>query len=151
MSEPRASRPGFVGYGVPSEAEGMLPWSWAEEQLVSAHNYWASTVGPHASPIWAVWRDGGLVFSCGAQSRKARDLARDPRLVVHLESGAEVVILEGAAEQVEPSPELIAAYSEKYGPTEPDAGNWYAVRPRRVLAWREADYPRSATRFDFPG
>jgi Pyridoxamine 5'-phosphate oxidase len=149
MSEPRASRPSFGGYGVPKGPEGMVSWSWVEERLVPAHNYWVATVGPHASPIWAVWHDDSLVFSCGASSRKARDLARDARIVVHLESGAEVVIVEGAAEKIEPAPALIEAYSAKYGATDPGVGNWYRVTPRRVLAWREEDYPQSATRFDF--
>jgi Pyridoxamine 5'-phosphate oxidase len=149
VSEPRASRPSFGGYGVPTGPEGMVPWGWVEERLVPAHNYWVSTVGPHASPVWAVWDDGSLVFSCGASSRKARDLARDHRIVVHLESGAEVVIVEGTAEKIEPTSGLIDAYSAKYGPTDPGVGDWYRVTPQRVLAWREEDYPKSATRFDF--
>ena len=119
------------------------------DRLAGAHNYWIATTGPHASPVWAIWRDNGLVFSSGARSRKARDLAADPRLVVHLESGAEVVIVEGAAEQIEPSDELMEQYSAKYGPTEATVGNWYFVRPRRVLVWTEASYPKDATRFDF--
>ena len=149
MSEPHASRPSFGGYGVPTGPDGMLPWSWVEERLRAAHNYWAATAGPHASPIWALWREDTFVFSCAATSRKARDLARDPRLVVHLESGAEVVIVEGEADQIAPTQEILAEYAEKYGPVEAEIGNWYRVRPRRVLAWREDDYPRSATRFDF--
>ena len=149
MSEPRATRPSFGGYGVPTDPDGMLPWSWAEARLAAAHNYWVATVGPHVSPVWAVWRDGAIVFSCGPTSRKARDLARNPRLVVHLESGAEVVIVEGRATRIDPTPELMAAYSEKYGPTDPAVGRWYRVEPERALAWREEDYPRSATRFDF--
>jgi pyridoxine/pyridoxamine 5'-phosphate oxidase len=127
----------------------MLPWSWVEERLRDAHNYWAATAGPHASPIWALWREDTFVFSCAPTSRKARDLARDTRLVVHLESGAEVVIVEGDAEQITPTDGILAEYAEKYGPVEAEIGNWYRVRPRRVLAWREDDYPRSATRFDF--
>jgi hypothetical protein len=127
----------------------MLPWSWAEQQLAAAHNYWVATSGPHASPVWGVWQDATLVFSCGAASRKARALAADPRIVVHLESGAEVVIVEGRAEQISISPELLAAYAEKYGPVSAEVGNWYRLAPTRVLAWREEDYPRSATRFDF--
>jgi pyridoxine/pyridoxamine 5'-phosphate oxidase len=149
MNEPKATRPSFGGYGVPADADGMLSWSWADERLTAAHNYWVATAGPHASPIWAVWRDRTIIFSCSSTSRKARNLARDPRLVVHLESGADVVIVEGSADQIEPTAELMAAYSEKYGPTDPQVGNWYRVQPARVLAWREADYPRSATRFDF--
>src|SRR5205814_2209208 len=82
----------FPGYGVPDDAGGMLPWSWAEGRLASAHNYWVATAGPgpHASPVWGLWQGGGFLFSCGQRSRKARDLAQDPRVVVHLESGDEV-------------------------------------------------------------
>jgi pyridoxine/pyridoxamine 5'-phosphate oxidase len=127
----------------------MLPWSWADDRLRNAHNYWIATAGPHASPIWALWQEGAFVFTCGRTSRKARELARNPRLAVHLERGAEVVIVEGEAEQIAPSPEILAEYAVKYGPVEAEIGNWYRVRSRRVLAWREDDYPRSATRFDF--
>ncbi len=149
LSEPRASRPSFPGYGVPEDDDGMLPWSWAEERLADAHNYWLATVGPHASPVWALWRDGGIVFSCGARSRKARDLARDPRLVVHLESGDEVVIVEGEAEPTVATDEVIDEYERKYDFRASAGEGWYRVIPRRVFAWREKDYPRSATRFDF--
>jgi pyridoxine/pyridoxamine 5'-phosphate oxidase len=127
----------------------MLPWSWADERLAAAHNYWIATGGPHASPIWALWDESTLVFSCGAPSRKARELAKDPSCVVHLESGAEVVIVEGEAERIDVTPELLDAYSAKYGHTEASVGLWFRVQPRRVLAWREDDYPQSATRFDF--
>jgi hypothetical protein len=148
MSEPRASRPSLGGYGVPAETEGMLPWSWVEERLAAAHNYWIATAGPHASPIWALWDERTLVFSCGAPSRKARELARDPRCVVHLESGAEVAIVEGEAERIEATPALVEAYAAKYGGTDASPGVWFRVHPTRVLAWREDDYPQSATRFD---
>jgi hypothetical protein len=131
----------------------MLPWAWAEERLVAAHNYWVATAsverGPHATPVWGLWRDGVFVFSCGPESRKARDLEADARLVVHLESGDDVVTIEGAAERTEPTPELLAAYGAKYGAFDPAIGNWYVVRPRRAFAWQEATFVRSPTRFDF--
>jgi hypothetical protein len=149
VSEPTPRRPGFPGYGVPEEAAGMLPWAWADERLGAAHNYWIATIGPHASPVWGLWRDGTFLFSCGARSRKARDLTRDPRLVVHLESGDEVVIVEGVAEPVSATEADVEEYERKYA-YKPDPGEgWYRVDPRRVLAWREQDYPGSATRFDF--
>ena len=85
------------------------------------------------------------MFTCGATSRKARDLARDPRLVVQLESRAEVVIVEGEADQIAPTSAILAEYVEKYGPVEAEIGNWYGVRPRRILAWRE-DTTRGARR-----
>jgi len=132
----------------------MLLWSWAEERLAAARNYWIVTGsgarGPHATPVWGLWDGGGVVFSCGHGSRKARNLEADPRLVVHLESGDDVVIVEGEAERIEPDEALLAAYADKYQPVDPEIGNWYRVRTRRVLAWQEASYPGNATRFDFP-
>jgi len=127
----------------------MLPWSWAAERLAKAHNYWVVTSGPHASPVWALWRDGALVFSCGARSRKARELAKDPRIVVHLESGDEVVIVEGRVEPAIADDSLIDEYERKYNFHAEAGEGWYRVAPKRVLAWTEADYPKNATRFDF--
>jgi hypothetical protein len=150
MSEPTARRPSFPGYGVPDDPDGMLPWAWADERLAASRNYWLATAGPHASPVWGLWRDCELHFRSGARSRKARDLARDPRLVVHLESGDDVVIVEGAAESTVATENDVEEYERKYD-FRPEAGEgWYRVRPHRALAWREVDYPRSATRFDFP-
>ena len=136
-------------YGVPDDEGGLLPWGWAEQRLASAHNYWIATSGPHASPVWALWRDGAVVFSCSPRSRKARELARDPRVVVHLKSGDEVVIVEGDAERVAADDVLIDEYERKYAYRADPGEGWYRVVPRRVLAWTEPGYPRDATRFDF--
>jgi len=147
---PRATRPTFGGgYGVPEDDDGMLPWSWAAERLAQAHNYWVATSGPHASPVWALWRDGAIVFSAGLTSRKARELARDPRIVLHLESGDEVVIVEGRAESISADQAILDEYERKYAFRPEPGEGWYRVAPRRVLAWTEAGYPRDATRFDF--
>jgi len=149
VSEPTPRRPTFPGYGIPDDMSGLLPWSWADDRLRAAHNYWVATVGPHASPIWGLWQDGGLLFSCGRESRKARALARDPRIVVHLESGDEVVIVEGGAEPVSATEADIDAYEAKYAFRADPGEGWYRVVPRRAFAWQEATYPNSATRFDF--
>jgi pyridoxine/pyridoxamine 5'-phosphate oxidase len=153
MTEPRASRAGFPGYGITTDVEGMLPWSWAVERLAVAHNYWVATAsaerGPHAMPVWGLWRDGAFVFNTGAESRKARNLAADPRVVVHLESGDEVVVLEGVVERVPATAELVDEYDAKYSFRTEVGSSWYSVRPRRAYAFRERDYPQSATRYDF--
>ena len=153
MSAPRASRASFPGYGISEDADGLLEWSWAEERLAASRNYWIVTAspegGPHAMPVWGLWHDGGFVFSTGASSRKSRNLVADPRIVVHLESGDEAVILEGAAAEIEPPEAVVAAYAVKYQPVDPEIGRWYLVRPRRAYAFRERDYPQSATRFDW--
>jgi hypothetical protein len=127
----------------------MLPWSWAAERLAKAHNYWVATVGPHATPVWALWRDGALVFSCSARSHKALDIARDPRVVIHLESGAEVVIVEGKAEPTKVDTSMLDEYERKYAFRPESADGWFRVELKRVLAWTEAAYPKDATRFDF--
>ena len=121
MREPRATAPRIPpGYGVPTDASGgeRLPWSWAAEQLRSARNYWVCTVRsdgrPHAVPVWAVWLDEAVWFSTNRRSAKARNLQRDPRLLVHLESGDDTVILEGEAEAVEEL-DALRRYAEAYG------------------------------------
>jgi hypothetical protein len=154
VTEPTASRPTFPpGYGISSEPEGMLPWSWAEERLAAARNYWVVTVrpdgSPHAAPVWGIWIDGAVVFSTARESRKGRNLARDRRVVVNLESGEEVVILEGEVDGVALDARMADAYEAKYDYRPGGEGDWFALRPRVAYAWLERDYPRSATRFAF--
>lgn len=147
------------GYGIASGADGLLPWSWADERLTASRNYWiitADVVGrPHAMPVWGVWLDAAVWFSTDPGSRKARNLAARPGIVVHLESGDEVVIVEGAAQEVGDRGALepfARAYNGKYGhvfdPEHP-IGVVYRVRPRAVLGWAEADFPSTATRWRF--
>jgi hypothetical protein len=94
------------------------------------------------------WIDDAVVFSTSPESRKGRNLAHDPRVVVHLESGDEVVIVEGEVETIGLDDRIAGAYEAKY-----DSGNpeplWYRVPPRIVYAWLETAYPRSVTRFSF--
>ena len=88
------------GYGVAGPEAGLLPWSWAEERLRGAWRYWVVTVSPdgepHAMPVWAVWLDDALWFSTGGRSRKARNLRREPRCVVHTD-GEDPVVVNGTA------------------------------------------------------
>ncbi len=162
-SEPKVTRPRMpVDYGIhPLEAGGLIPRSTVTDQLVNARNYWAVTTGqgrPHAMPVWAIWLDGALYFSTDRASRKSRNLATNPEIVMHLESGDDVVILEGTAEEIT-DPELLArfadAYEAKYQirPVTDGSAPIYGLRPRVVHAWLEQDFPRTATswRFDRSG
>ena len=94
-------------------------------------------------------------FGTDRRSRKARNLATNQGTVIHLESGDDAVILEGVAEETADRSfvgRIDAAYLAKYKMrlTEaPGAVVIYAVRPRVALAWRERDFPRSATRWRF--
>jgi Pyridoxamine 5'-phosphate oxidase len=146
-----------VGYGIATDSAGMLPWSWAEERLVSSRSYWVCSTRPdgrpHAVPVWGLWIDGAVVFSTDPESVKARNLAARSQVVVHLESGDDVVIVSGAVVRLGPEEMpagFVDAYEAKYGHrldiTDPGFG-FYGVRTAYVLAWREADFPTSATRF----
>ena len=134
----------------------MLDWNWAAERLERAHNYWLCTTAtagtPHARPVWALWMADRLCFSTDPEGSKGRNIARDPRVSVHLDSGDEVVIVEGVAESLprELADSIPAAYHSKYEweVAVGDSG-WYAVAPVRAYAWTEADFPSTATRFDF--
>jgi hypothetical protein len=145
------------GYGVPTDASGaeLLPWTEAERRLLEARNYWICSTRadgrPHAVPVWGLWRDGALVFSTSRSSQKGRNLAARPDAVAHTESGDDVVILEGAVEEIDLTPELADAYSAKYGlRPEPAADDvWLALRPRVAQTWLEREFARTATRWSF--
>jgi pyridoxine/pyridoxamine 5'-phosphate oxidase len=149
----RARRPSFgPGYGISADEDGLLDWEWAAERLAAARNYWVVTASPrgrpHAAPVWGLWRDGAFVFGTGPESRKGRNIAANPRVVVHLESGDEVVSFEGEVEYVEATDEFLDENEAKYAVRPAGGPGWCSVRPQWALAWRERDYPRSATRFD---
>ena len=151
MRRVRRRRPGFdPGYGISDSEEGMLDWSWAEQRLAASRNYWIVTAdedgAPAAAPVWGVWVDGAVYFGTNPRSQKGRNLARDPRVLVHLESGDEVVILHGEVELTELEDSIADAYEAKYDHRPPGL---LKVRPRLALAWLETDYPTTATRFDF--
>jgi hypothetical protein len=154
----KPERPSIDDYGIATGPEGLLDWDYVVEQMTASRNYWVVTVRPdgrpHAMPIWGVWLDDAVFFSTGDNSVKARNLAADPRLVVHSESGDDAVILEGVAVRDPLSPDLhgrlVAAYAAKYDmkPEDlPGPDGWYALRPATALAWQERDYPNTATRF----
>jgi hypothetical protein len=158
--EPRVERPRFdPGYGVPASEEGLLPWEWAEAQLVAARNYWVCTTRPdgrpHASPVWAIWLEGRLCFSCSPRSVKGLNLARNRSAAVHLESGDDVVIVEGTTTLLVDEA-LFARFADAYAAKYEwriERGNEdmpvHELTPRVGFAWREEEFPRSATRYVF--
>jgi nitroimidazol reductase NimA-like FMN-containing flavoprotein (pyridoxamine 5'-phosphate oxidase superfamily) len=151
---PKASRPYMGGYDVPEASRGMVPWEWARERLGRSHNYWLATArrdgAPHAMPVWGVWVGGAWYCSTGAGTRKARNLAENPRCVVCNEDAAEAVILEGVARRLPDAgvPRQVRAdYQAKYGWDL--TGPVFEVRPRVVFAMPEQDFPAGVTRWDF--
>ena len=145
------------GYGMPTGAKGLLPWRWAEERLRRSHNYYVVTVRPdatpHAMPVWGIWVDGRFVFSTGAQSRKARNLAANTSCVVCTEESAEAVIVEGTASTLTDARRLAAIapfYARKYKSytLDPKMGPIFEVVPDVVFGMCEAKF-KAATRWTF--
>lgn len=157
-SDPVPGRPRrMTEYGVPATLEGLLPWSWAAERLAGSRNYWVSTADargvPHAAPVWGVWLDGTFLFDTGLDSRKARNLAGQPRVVVTTEQASEAVMLHGVAERVGEGGTIeahLAAYEAKYGSRPP--GTRFLVRPLVAFGFIEdaAHFGASATRWEWP-
>lgn len=152
--------PGSYGILPASKGHGLLAWEWVTERMERARNYWVSTSGssgaPHAMPVWGVWVNDSFYFAADRLSRKSRDLMHNPKAVLHLESGDEVVILECNAEEVAGSAELrevAEAYFAKYAiklELTPEALRTNAVfvlRPTVAYAWEERDFPGTATRW----
>ncbi|MEX1248957.1 MAG: pyridoxamine 5'-phosphate oxidase family protein [Anaerolineales bacterium] len=158
MTPAKPSRPDMPGYGIVGEKEGagLLPWSFAEERMAKARNYWIGTVSPdgrpHAAPVWGLWHASAFYFSTGSHSRKGRNLAAQPAVSVHSESGDEAVMFEGHVEKVSDKALLKAldkAYKGKYGLPMQVPGIIFQLNAERVFAWREKDFPESATRWIF--
>ena len=160
-AQPVADRPEFPAtYGIDRAAvSGILPWDGVREQLTAARNYWLATTRPdgrpHVAPVWGLWLDEVFVFSTDPASVKGKNMAAQAAVAVHLESGDNVVILEGAAETLTDHSVLerfVAAYKVKYD-IEMDITNAdygvYSVRPVTAQAWLESDFPATATRWKF--
>ena len=160
--ETRASRPYMPGYGLlgPDEGTGLLPWPWAEQRLTSSRNYWVVSVWPdgrpHAMPVWGLWHEGAFWFSSSKGSRKARNLAAEPRCVVTTEDASDPVVMEGSAELVtdlDALATMLALENAKYDTNytiellDPDVNAVYRVRPRWAFGLRQDDFTGSPTRW----
>jgi PPOX class probable F420-dependent enzyme len=136
--------------------DDAMTWAEVAERLGAARTYWLGTTtpagAPHAAPVWGAVSDGTLYLYSERSTVKARNLAADPRAVVHLESGEDVLIVRGTAEDVgalSAVPSVVAALTAKYSRpqdrqylpvADPDFDVVYAIRPQSAMAWRLEDY-----------
>jgi hypothetical protein len=131
-------------YGQRSD-RAPLAWSWVEEQLAAAGTYWVvgqSRGHPHPRPVWGVWDEQRLHLSVGSPVLR-RALRAHPAATVHLDSGTDVVIVEGLATEVtSTAPAAVEAYNRKYDwdYRTADYGELTVVAPVTVLAWRTAGW-----------
>jgi hypothetical protein len=161
-TNPAPDQPRMFG-GPTGSAE--LPWTWATERLTRARTYWIATTRPtgqpHSRPIWGIWLNSAFYFSTG--SLAAQNLIIQPAITVHLESGSEVVIIEGTAQQVTDASllsQIVSLYNQKYHwNLDPNQlpGPFYAVHPQVAFGWHfeesattpESSALENATRWHF--
>ena len=166
-------------------ADGLPPVDWdaVVEKLDAgaapapdAHNArttWLATVNedgsPHVTAVGALWLDGAYWFQTGAGTRKARNVARDPRCSIALSILDADVVMEGDASRVTEPGEIARvakAWADGGWPAEPDARgagitapfnapalgpppwNVYRVNPRAATVVLAAE-PGGLTRFTF--
>lgn len=155
-ARPRADRPrgGYWNLAAPPG----LDWSWAERRLIDARNYWVVSTRPDGSPyaraVWGVWwPEGSFVFDSMSLDR---NLARDPRVEVHLDDADECVIVGGVAERLT-DPDELRRFLDEHNPKYDDDA-WSMERPPRwpwkvraqvAFGIRQVAFSESATRWRF--
>jgi PPOX class probable F420-dependent enzyme len=153
------------GYGIvgPTAGRGLLPWAWADERLARSHDYWLATARPdgrpHLMPVWAVWHDRALWFSCSVGSRKTANLRAEPRCSLATDNAYEPVVLEGVAEVVTDAEVLAATLARenaKYGTdyglemVDPALNTTFRVGAVWVFSLDESDFTGTPTAWRFP-
>jgi hypothetical protein len=165
------------GYGAP-----MISWTRIREVLASTlpqapdtggpnrHTAWLATTAvdgtPHVRPVGVMSLDDTWYFSSGPDTRKTRNLVRDPRCVLNIATHPFDVVIAGRAERVTESAELQgfaeaaalggwparvegdAVTAEFNAPSAgPPPWHVYRIIPRTVHAFGTAE-PFGAARFD---
>ena len=148
---------------VPDATTTRLTWPEVADRLSPARIYWLHTTGPTGAPqVTAVWAvvAGDRVYLYSARSTvKARNLERDPRVAIHLESGSDVVIVYGVLTDLGTPgdwPAVVDAFATKYD--EPDDQPYlpgadpafdvvYVLEPHRALLWTLPDSEASLRRW----
>lgn len=167
MNQPQSDRPEFPeGYGLPKTSDGQLSWSQVEPKLAAAKHYWLASVRPdgrpHSVPRWGVWVDGRFYYDGAPTTRHSRNAQANPQVTLTLESGTDVVIIEGTSTATRAEADglgaQIAAAFEKYHDdgyspaadawSGDDGGGLRVIVPERALAW--TSFPTDCTRFRWP-
>ncbi len=164
------------------KADGLPPVDWAAvvaklaagsapaPGAVNSRTTWLSTVNedgsPHVTAVGALWLDHTFWFQTGAGTRKARNVARDPRCLIAVDP--DVVIEGDAARVTEPGAvaRIAKAWADSGWPAEPDDSgsgitapfnapsqgpppwNVYRIEPRSATVV-SATEPGGLTRFRF--
>jgi len=164
MTMPKISRP-KLPKGYADKPVSYVEWNWVAEQMTNAEYYWLSSVRPngqpHVVPRWGAFIDNKFYYDGSPETRHARNISENPHVTLHLESGYQVVIMEGTSKPAgKPGPELAKKLSQvitnKYAsqgyspePNQWDEGGLYVFTPSQCLAW--TSFNEDPTKFMFEG
>ena len=108
---------------------------------------------PHAMPVWYLWRDGKVLFHTGPESKKLRNLRKNDRISVVVDTKTapyKVVVIEGTARELTGdlnlSHEVAIHYlgqkmGEAYAARSSEPSRLVEVTPTKVISW---DYARES-------
>jgi hypothetical protein len=156
--EPKATRLTVPGYEPSAKRAELLPWKWAAERLKKSRQYWIATTRPDGTPhlmiIWGAWLDDSFWFSTGASSRKARNLATNPKCAIGTDDAAKAAIIEGTVEMIDAQgaefEKFATAYEKKYAWNLREmAQPVYRFRPSVGFGLFEKKFKQTATRWLF--
>lgn len=151
-SIPKPKRLQIRDYGIEPSNQGMLGWDNVREWMLKPRNYWIATTrpngNPHSVPIWGIWLEDVFYFG-GGRTQKVVNMEHNPNVVVHTESGFDMVIIEGVVFEIpEEFQEIIddeyeSKYNLRHGPTV-----WW-VDMRKVMAWDGNNFKDTPTKWLF--
>jgi general stress protein 26 len=145
-------------------------WDETRRALESAELFWICTVRhdgrPHVTPLVAVWLDGAIHFSTGADEQKALNLDRNPHVILMTgcnswERGLDVMVEGDAVKVTEEAVlrRLAEAWARKWdgrwryeardGALHHDRGAAivFSVAPAKVLAFGKGRFSQTRHRF----
>jgi general stress protein 26 len=134
-----------------AEADGLPPieWSQVEPQLADllTHDdpqspnrvtFWLTTLNadgsPHVTSVGALWHVGSCWFQTGEHTRKAKNIARDPRCTVSVATKGFDVMVSGEAQRVA-DPKIVAEIAALWARR---FGNRHHRALQRADAWTAA-------------
>ena len=107
----------------------LVDWSMVTKRLAEGmtqapstggpdrHTCWLATIhadgSPHVTGIGAIWVDDGFWFETGERTRKARNIARDPRCTLSIATREFDLVVEGEASRIT-DPPIVAAMAERW-------------------------------------
>jgi hypothetical protein len=113
-------------------------------RLEHAVDAWVATADggvPCLVPLSFHWDGAALYLSTLETNPTARNLTANGRVRLTLGETRDVVLIEGVASVVEPSPEVVSAFAARAGfdPSKLARYPYFRVEPRLIQAWREVN------------